>query len=202
MTQLAELSAGAANYRGGIRSAARGLWTGAMDYYQAFEAIDAAIRQGIPKAWYEGAKICGIDPNELSPEERMAMQTALFNELNYVNGFLMFIEDGSKANGGKWGAVAARAELWVNRYNSTVNQAKVMACADQKLQWILGPTKEHCGSCLKLHGKVKRASYWDRVGVRPQNAPNDKLECGGWKCLCDLVLTDEPLSRGPLPKLP
>ena len=106
--QLSEQSAGAANYRRGIVSAAKALWLGAMDYYQAFDALDTAIRQGIPRAWYEGAKICGIAPNELSPEERTAMQSALFNQTSYINGFLMFVEDNSKASGGKWSTVAAR----------------------------------------------------------------------------------------------
>ena len=204
--QLSEQSAGAANYRRGIVSAAKALWLGAMDYYQAFDALDTAIRQGIPRAWYEGAKICGIAPNELSPEERTAMQSALFNQTSYINGFLMFVEDNSKASGGKWSTVAARTNTWVNRYNDIVNQAKVSACADQKLEWVfnaLGVTKNPCNTCQnKLNGKVKRASYWERVGVRPQNAPNPMLDCSGWNCLCDLVPTDKPLSRGPLPRLP
>jgi hypothetical protein len=76
-----------------------------------------------------------------------------------------------------------------------------MACEDQKLQWVMGPTKEHCNSCLRLSNKIKRASYWRRVNVYPQSPPNPNLECNGFG-LCQLLPTDERCSPGPLPRLP
>jgi len=202
----ANQSVGATNYRRGIRDAARGYWLSVFDRDQFFLAMDSVITWGIPKAWHEGAALCGIKPNELTPEERQAMQTTIFKEISFTDGFATFIEKNSKAEGGKWGTVAAKANTWVNRYNDARNEAKVSACADQKLQWVfnaLGITKNPCNTCqFKLNGKVKRASYWKRVGVRPQNPPNGKILCSGWGCLCDLVPTDKPLSKGPLPSLP
>ena len=78
-----------------IRSAVRALWLGAMDYDQFFDAMGAAIRQGIPVAWYEGARECGVLPSELMPDEKLALQSAMFDELNYVNDFASAIEAGS-----------------------------------------------------------------------------------------------------------
>ena len=195
-------SAGAANYRNGIRAAVRGLWLGAFDFYQFYDALDVTIRNGLTTAWYEGAAECGILPADLSPTERAAIAQAIAGELGHIDSFATEIEAGSKANGGKVGPLLARAEMWILRYQDVVNRAKVMACADQKLEWVLGLTKEHCSTCLKLTGKVKRASYWQQVGVRPQSPPNPLLECGGWACLCNLIITDAPMSKGPLPNLP
>lgn len=200
------MTAGATNYRNGIRSAVRGLWLSAFDHYQFYDAMEATIRNGLTIAYYEGAAECGILPAELSPTERAKLAQAIASEMGHIDGFAIEIEQGNKANGGKLGPLHARAETWINRYRDVVNRAKVSACADQKLEWVhqaLGMTADPCSTCKdKLNGKVKRASYWQRVGVRPQNPPNPYLECRGWACLCDLVVTDKPLSRGPLPKLP
>ncbi len=200
---------GAINYRRGIRAAARGLWVGAMDYYQAYDSLLTAIEHRIPQAWYEGAAACGVSPSELSPEERQGIQVAKSNEISHIDALLIWVEQNSKAAGGKLGVVGgtggvmSRIDIWVNRYGDIVNRAKVMACGDRKLIWRLGPTKVHCSTCRgKLKGKVKRASYWEKVGVYPSNPPNSNLECDGWNCLCFFELTDAPLSKGPLPSLP
>lgn len=194
---------GTAAYRRALRAAANGLWSGAIDFVQFYDTVEIAMTRHLTLSWYEGAKECGITPAELTPEERQALQTAIIGEAGHIFTFGDFVEQNSKANGGKRGVVYERVEMWVLRARDVKNQARVMACADQKLEWVRGPTLEGCTTCdIKLSGKVKRASYWARIGVRPQNPPNPLLECGGWGCLCQLLPTDKPLSKGPLPKLP
>jgi len=199
---VAFTSAGSQNYYSGIRAAARGYWSGVMDYYQFYDAMEAVISRGIPQAYYEGAALCGILPSELTPEERHRIEVARIEQLSYVDGFARFIEERFRADGGKWGPVQSRTDVWINRYNQVANQAKLEACADEKLEWVLNAirvTKEHCKSCLKLAGKVKRASQWKAANIQPQG---DMLECGGWACGCDLLPTDKPLSMGKLPQMP
>ena len=198
--QLSELSAGAANYRSGIRSAANGLWLGVMDYDQFYDAMDSVIRRGIPQAYYEGAEICGIQPNELTPEERQEIKGATWRETSFIDGFAIFIEQHTKAKEGKWGTVKARVNTWVNRYSQIKQQAMTMACSDLKTRWTLG-VAEHCDSCVRLAGKVKRNSYWQRTGILPRVPGAPYLQCRGYNCQCTLEPTEEPLSKGPLPKL-
>lgn len=190
-----------AGYQLNLRAAIYGLWSGKMDFDQAFQQIYAAIDRGLTQGWYEGAKECGITPAELSPEERAALAQAQAIEKSYVFQLLADVEENSQANGGKRAALYQRLDGWVNRYRDMVNRAKLMACADKKLRWDLGPT-EHCTSCAKLAGKVKRASYWQQRGIHPQAPPNPLLECEGWHCQCSLTPTDEPATPGPLPSLP
>lgn len=190
-----------AGYQLNLRAAIYGLWAGRIDFDQAFSQIYSAIDRGLTQGWYEGAKQCGIMPAELSPEERQALAIAIASEKNEVFGLLDDVEANSKANGGKRTALYQRLGPWVNRYRDVVNRAKLMACGDRKLKWVLGPT-EHCSSCMKLSGKIKRTSTWNRLGVQPQAPPNPLLECGGWNCQCSLVPTNEPGSRGPLPRVP
>lgn len=192
------MSAGSVNYRRGIRASVRGYWTGSLDYNQFFDAMVSIIRRGVTVAWHEGAKECGISPSELTPEEKMALQQAIAHETNYISDFAAVIEAGSKAEGGNMGPLMVKAELWINRYRAISNQAKIPACGDKKLLWRLGATEKHCVDCNRLDGKIKRASQWQRANIETQSPD---LSCGGWRCKCALTVTDEPLSKGPLPRL-
>ena len=185
-----------------IRGAVRGLWTGVYDFFRFYEEMGRAIERGITSAWYDGAAQCGVLPEELTIDEMKVLRYRISQQTNYLNRFAEVIEAGSKENGGKLTPLMQRAQLWVNRYSDVKNEAQILACGDQKLRWDLGATEQHCRTCYALNGKVKRASFWKKLGVRPQNAPNALLECGGWKCDCDLVVTDEPISRGAMPALP
>jgi len=189
---------GPASYRAEIRGITRGLWTGAYDYDQAFELMMFNIRAGLTNAWHNGMREVGLQPTDMTAEERTQLERVIFDEFTHVDGFLTAIEQGSKANGGKLRPLMARADLWINRYKDVQNQAKQAAQNDPKLKWVVDPAKESCTDCLALNDKVKRASVWKRYGYRPQ-MPD--LECGGWACGCILQPTNEPLSKGPLPKL-
>jgi len=190
---------GPSTYRAEIRGITRGLWTGAYDYDQAFELMMFNIRAGLTNAWHNGMREVGLQPTDMTAEERTQLEQVIYSEFSHIDGFLTAIEQGSKANGGKLGPLMARADLWINRYRDVQNQAKQAAKNDPKLEWILGPTEEHCSSCSRLNGKVKRASVWRRANIRPQI---QDLACRGFNCLCILQPTDKPLSKGPLPKLP
>ncbi len=197
----------AMRYRAALRAAARGLWLGALDYFDFFDQMDRVIKFFLPMAWQMGAAECGVSPADYSPAEKLALSRVIADEMLYIDGLAQFIVAGSKAEGGKLGAVGGtggimgRIDIWINRYEQVRQKAMVMACADVKSRWVLGDA-EHCLSCLKLNGKVKRNSYWQKTGILPRVPGADYLICQGWLCQCTLELTDEPCSKGPLPKLP
>jgi hypothetical protein len=193
-----EQSRQADSYRRNIRAAVRALWLGAMDIDQFFSAMDSIIRIGIPQAWYEGAAECGVKPNELRPEERIEIERAIASELNYVIGFGDAIEAGNKASGGKLTPLMMRADLWVNRFNQVKERGKGMACADQKAKWVYGDTIDHCDDCSRAVGRVYRLSTWEKYGWVPGSK---ELACGGWRCKCQRVPTDEPCTPGRPPIL-
>jgi len=190
----------AAEYAKNIRGVARGLWQGALDFDQAFELMLNTIRIGLTQNWYAGALQCGVRPADISPQERAQLNGIIFRENNRVAQFLTFVEENNRESGAKLATVITRADIWGRRGLEVQSEARVTACGDQKLVWRLGATEEHCEQCAALDGKVKRASYWERSGLRPQNPPNAELQCGGWNCDCRLEPTDLPLSKGPLPR--
>jgi len=186
-------------YQRNLRSAVRGLWSGVLDFDQFFSAMSSAITRGLTIAWREGALECGIKPDELSSEEEKALSERIIKERSYIANFGDAIEANNKTNGGQLTPLFGRLTLWTNRYLDITNQAKVMACADQKLIWQISvKCKEHCHSCVSLNGRVKRGSYWQKVDIRPQSP---RLQCGGFRCCCAFMPTTEPISKGPLPRI-
>jgi len=184
-----------ATYRADLRRVIRGFWNNLWSQAEFQDLMFNAIDRGISNAWYSGAKKVGILPDEITPEEQIKLSTIVFREYSYVPGLSAFVFANQKRVGGKLRDCLSRADSWANRWNDASNQAMLSGQADPKLEWVLGPT-EHCSTCLKLAGKVKRASTWEKSGWRPQSRA---LACGGWRCQCRWVPTDKPLSRGRLP---
>lgn len=186
-----------ADYGRAIRGAVRALWKGVIDIDQFYEWMSLAIARGLTLAWYSGAEECGIQPRELSAAERGALALVIAEEMNHAGGFAASILNFSQERGGKLSLHLNRATMWSARWADVQGRAKIMACGDKKYMWQLGPT-EHCVDCERLSGKVKRGSYWELSGVRPQS---HRLACGGWRCACVWEETTARCSPGPLPTL-
>jgi len=201
VTTTSSGSAGTAGYRRSIRAAVRGLWSGVLTFFDFWDSMSLAINRGLAGAWAAGMADCGVSSDEMTPDESAALLRRIVYEHQWIDGFANAIEQGSKANGGKLTPLYSRAEIWIGRWEGVRTEARVMACADKKLKWTLGPT-EHCASCMKLAGKVKRASFWNDSGILPRIHGAPYLDCQGFRCQCELLPTDEPLSKGPLPRLP
>jgi hypothetical protein len=191
------------NYRSMIRSMVRGLWSGVLDLDQAFDAGVTGMRLFLTQAWNAGLKSVGVLPSEQSPEQRIELQQIINRETTFLFSFLVDIEAGNKASGGKLGPQMKRAEKWITRASDVESRARVTAASDPKLKWHVGPTEMSCISCgKKLRNKIKKASTWRRRNIFPRRPPNASLSCKGFNCLCQLLPTTEPLSRGPLPNVP
>ncbi len=188
-----------ASYRRQVRSAIYGLWNGQIDLYSYVDSMISTIDAGLRQAYYAGAAECGILPNELTVEEERYVQGMINGEISYIISLAQDITVGSKLEGGKLTPLIGRAEMWTARYDQVANEARVRACQDGKLEWVIGAAEQHCRDCRALDGKVKRASVWLASGIRPQAAPNPYLECEGWRCACQLVPTSKPMTPGPLP---
>lgn len=190
-----------ADYSRNLRSLVRSFWGGVMSIDDFFALYQNAIRRELTVAWREGAATCGIAPDEFTNEENIALDSLIVGEGTYIFPFALDIEAGSKAEGGLLTPLLKRVDMWANRWTEARTRGLTMACGNKKLRWDLGEA-EHCSSCLKLAGKVKRASWWHENGIIPRKAGATYLECKGFKCQCELNETTEPLSRGRMPSLP
>jgi hypothetical protein len=191
-------------YRTAINGAVRALWSGAIDVFDFSSMMGAAVRRGLRRAFEEGARESGIEPSEFTEAEIEAIDTLIANEIPRIDPFGDAIAENNQENGGKLSDFDWRVNLWVSRYGEAKALGQIMADTDQKYRWDVD-AKESCRSCLRLAGKVKRASFWKEHDVYPRH--HQKLECmidakGVPVCKCYFTATDEPLTRGPLPNLP
>jgi hypothetical protein len=191
-------ASGAETFGLGIRAAGRILWRGEGAIGEFIDTIDSAVRRGYERAWQEGAAACKVLPADRTLEERNTLDGFIMTAQLHYMGLADFLMDNSRANGGKWGSVLPRLAIWTNRYAEVRETAQQMSCGDTKTQWVLGPT-EHCRDCLRLSDRIYRNSIWAKYNIRPQMR---SLACGGWRCQCRLVPTDEPVTPGRPPNIP
>lgn len=180
-------------YRLNIRAGIRGLWNGTWDYYTFLDQMSLAIERGFTQAWYEGAKIYGVSPSELTEEEHVRLLEEVNKEVVFIGNLGQAIIANSKAMGGKLAPLFARAELWVAGYNRVRTMGEMYAARDQKLRFNLGMSKEHCVDCTKYNGKVYRASIWRKYDIQPRSY---RLACRGYHCQCFFSPTNEPVTPG------
>lgn len=153
------------------------------------------------RAWNEGAVSVGFDPKNMDAEDLAILKERIDAEMEFILDYAQAINDAA-SEGKDIGPLRQRVSLWANRYNEIANDARLhFGKKRQHLKWNLGATEKHCATCAKLNGTVATAAAWEKRGLHPQGAPNEKLECGGWKCDCKLDPTDEPLTKGGIPKL-
>jgi len=184
----------------------RDLYNGKITQNAFVDEMADLVQNQLERAWREGMRNNGLDPEkDMTDEWEQLLQELIAEEYNHVDAFAQAIVDGAAVappedpqvnlNG-----LLSRAELWVNRYTEVVNYCMVVTRPDDRFKWVYGDT-EHCGTCEALNGIVATGKQWQESGYQPQNPPNDKLECGGWKCQCRFEYTEEPLTEGGIPSV-
>ena len=121
-----------------------------------------------------------------------SLEAMILNQYDFVDQYYRDIVD-AVVDRTPVAPLLARAQLWAQRWTEAYNEAVRLITLNNggNLEWELGETEEHCPECSAFNGIVARASEWEALGIRPQNAPNNKLTCGGWKCDCSLKPTDK-----------
>jgi hypothetical protein len=186
-------------YRSAIEDVARRFYSGgSRDSFNM--GLRNVIRMGLRDAFLLGAKDIGILEEDLIQADWDDLQAIIEREQGFVASLADFIRQGQAA-GTPFPDLGYRIDMWGNTFDDVRSQAKTILGKNEKLEWVLGDA-EHCDSCARLSGIVKRASFWKDHGVQPRNPKNEKLICEGYNCQCTLQPTDKPITRGRLPSLP
>lgn len=195
---LEKAAGGEADYRRNVRAAIRALYGNMIPLYAFVQDLSGVVHRGLTRAFGEGLKAVGFSEGDLTSDEQFELQSALFRETNWVAQFGNDIITARDA-GKPIKPLLTRSEMYVYRYESFKGWAMTMVGGDQKLRWKMNPIKEHCHTCLKLHGRVYRASVWRKADIYPRHR---SLECGGWRCGCGFETTSDPVTRGRPPSIP
>ena len=181
-----------------IRRYILGVYRGQIGF-EFLDLMASLIEQQFTRAYNQALRDEGI---EMDDQFQHHLDMLIINQFPFVDGLfddiLQAVVDESPVE-----PLLSRADLWANRYNEVVNEAhlEIARRFGGKLVWRLGATEEHCATCAALNGIVAFGVDWDAAGLHPQGAPNDLLECGGWRCDCALEPTTERRTRASLDRL-
>lgn len=161
------------------------------------DGMAAVIQEQLTRAFREALRQNNMDPdlvNDYGEGYGDELQSMILSEFMFVDRYALDIVNARRAGTG-FEQFQMRAQVWANRYAEAVNAANAMIAEQNgnNLVWRYGDT-EHCETCQALNGIVAPASVWEQLGVRPQEPPNELLECGGWRCRCRLEPTDKRAS--------
>lgn len=186
----------------------RQLWKYCLDLYRTgdggefLDRFIVAIKNQMTRAWNEGAREVGVEPEEMTDIDLNELKAIIDSEYDHV------IDLGDAIQRARSGTLEEfrqefrrRIGLWVNRYTDVIGRARVYFGGKTRLKWTLGKTEEHCETCAALNGIVAFADEWEQSGIRPQSPPNAILSCGGWQCGCSLEITDQRRSPDALGRL-
>ena len=183
----------------------RQLWSYALELYRTgdggvfLDKFIEAIASQLTRAWNEGAREVGIDPKEMTDDDRAELKAIIDGEYDQVIKLAEAIMESRSGTLDEFRQkFRSRIDLWVNRYTDVIGRARVYFGGKTRLKWTLGKTEEHCETCATLNGIVAFASEWEQAGIKPQSPPNGMLECGGWNCRCSLEVTDKRRSPNAL----
>ena len=178
-----------------IEGLVRGVYSGnvAGDFIDIFaNLISGQLRDAYTRAWIDEGNTGALpDYLEASYQETVAKQ------YSFVDQFYRAIVD-ARVDKTSIEPLLSRAQLWAQRWTESYNEAVRLITLDggDNMIWELGATEQHCPECAFLNGKIMSAKEWNLIGIKPQNAPNKKLTCGGWKCDCSLSPTDKRRTPG------
>lgn len=160
---------------------------------QLAEIVKLQLTNAYNAAWYDA-----IGSEDIPEDLDKARAEDIKKQLEFIDGYYEdIIRD--RALGMGLIALLARADLWGARGLESYNNAMIQIgsgdnAAPNNLIWIEGDTVDKCDTCLALDGIVAPAALWKELGVFPQMGDNPRLKCHGWKCECQLVVTDKPVT--------
>jgi hypothetical protein len=179
-------------------SAIEGLVNGVYNGYMGGVFIDTManlisgqLTDAYIRAWADDGQF-----TELPEYLQTSLDDMILSQYGYVDQYYRDIVD-ARVDKTPIAPLLVRATLWANRWMEAYNNAMLLITKHEggNMVWQLGETERHCTVCAGLNGIVARASEWAALGVKPQNAPNNKLTCGGWQCDCSLTPTEKRRTR-------
>jgi hypothetical protein len=132
------------------------------------------------KAMLDGLKAGGVEVDTLEGDDLDTFKAWQREQSLYVSSLMDTIfKDDVQYTGD------ARATLWANKsLNGIYNKGLLSADRNGVYTWILGKTKDHCGTCSKNANQSHRLIWWHKNACLPKG---DCLECKGYQCDCGLV---------------
>lgn len=174
-----------------LTNAVYDVWNGHSSAVDLRRAHKAMLKQFAPMIYLEGMHEGGIKEDDIDEKDQADLDEAvndwLSKQVDFVNAFAKDAE-AARRNKDERPKILDRVGMWVDSLRSLGDLGKAYALKNERGQWILGETEQHCDTCKYLAGlKPHRVSWFVERGYIPRQNGSGKLDCGGWKCDCSVV---------------
>ena len=129
------------------------LYSRAMGRRDFVRDMTGVITNQLNEAWKTGADEMMVLPEDMTDEDKAYIQGIVDNEVSYLSGLADDVQQAQSDQAG-WEQFETRLDIWGNRYNDVINQARLYFGQQERLVWNLGATEQHCESCAALNGIV------------------------------------------------
>lgn len=150
-------------------------------------------------AFRDGLQDGGVDPEEMTDDDRQTVNELISDQSRYVTQFGAVLFDSKAISDAE---AQQKPAMWYNRsIHPFYQQGELSADQNGMREWVLGRTEEHCSTCSAANTQRHRLKSWHARGILPKNNGFADLECGGFNCECRLV----PIrgrARGRLDRIP
>ena len=104
----------------------RKFYSNDMDVSTFLDKFISLVEDQARRAWNEGMRNVGLDPKNITIDQRAYLQNIITEEFNHVLDFASAIEQ-ARNEGKPVDPFKARVDLWANRYPNIVNEAQTAA---------------------------------------------------------------------------
>ena len=187
-------------YKDGIYAAAQGYWKEGLRG-NFVSRMNMTIKFGLQSAFEQGADDVGVSPDEFEQADKDLIASIIDEEKSHVADLLTFLDGLANDRNAKLSDADYRLNMWANRFQDVLSQARVNFGGKQRMEWKLGEAEKHCHTgdndkpgigCANLSGIVLFAAEWDKLGIKPQSR---QTNCQGYNCTCEIVPTDRRRTR-------
>jgi hypothetical protein len=187
-------------YRKIFVSAVNALYNDKITVNEFTDKLSTLIYNQLFAAWREGMVDNGLDPKaDFTQAMADEISKMAAQEVEHLRTFGNDIV-AARVNE-NLGEVQSRADIWSSRYDDVRDRARLAtAKKDKRFKWVVGDT-EHCVTCLGLKDIVATAADWATLEARGIYPKSPNLDCHGYRCQCERVPTDDPLTEGGIPSV-
>lgn len=164
---------------------------GQIDARELSARLRRAILRNAEDAYVEGMKEGGIEDAEeqLDDQDQETITSWIQSQMSYLPNFIESVMQVAALPRGQrteqQRAILQRVDYWVGALRDLAGMGKASAQRNMMVTWRYGDT-DHCDTCLRLNGQRHRLRWFVERGYIPQEKGSATLECGGWRCRCEL----------------
>ena len=177
-----DIASVASGYRSELESAVELVYRGRSTAVALVDRMGSLIAEYAERIFREGFEDGGADFEEMTAEERSALDDWRNTQLDHTRSFAEAVEAAQDVPARE--QIARRVDMWVGSLRGLGELARGYALKNRTGVWRLGETEEHCSTCSRLNGGRHRVSWYIERNYIPRQNGSETLECKGFQCLC------------------